>query len=81
MELIKNINNRTNIEAINELYSDHIPIKLTLKNSETHLNETTSFLTYNKADWKKFSTLVSEKIDLNEKIKPLNKQIENMINK
>ena len=59
-----------------ELYSDHIPIELTLKNSET-----TSFFNYNIADWKKFSTLVSEKIDLNEKIKPLNKQIENMINK
>ena len=65
VEIIKNIKNCSNIEAINELFSDHIPIKLTIKNSEIQLNETNSFLNGNKADWKKIPTFVSEKIDLN----------------
>ena len=65
--IIKNITSQINLEVLNELDSDHLPIIVKLNHNNTTYEST--FFIYSKANWTKFRISLSDKIDLTFKIK------------
>lgn len=64
--LIKNIVN-SEIQTVNELDSDHLPIILTL-NDKTEKNEPKKLLNYKKADWDKFTNYLNDNINIDDNL-------------
>ena len=67
LALIKNIKN-INIEVINDLDSDHLPIILTL-NSKVKQNPDKKFFDYSKADWLNFRNYINSNFKVQSKFR------------
>lgn len=60
----KNCNQASNIQILNELSSDHVPITLTLTKQIKNTNKSIQY-DYDKVDWDKFTKLTNEQININ----------------
>lgn len=66
--IIKNVVNCRELEVIDELDSDHLPILLKLKSNSANMRQKSQFHDYNKADWKSIRKDIECSIDLTTKI-------------
>lgn len=67
--IVKNCNTISNIEAINDLDSDHLPVHLELGTTKDIRHEPKYMIDYKNADWQLFKSTINEKLTVNYRIK------------
>lgn len=67
--LVKNVNNRLDIDILNELDSDHHPIIIELnKTSKNYRQKQQKFTDYKNANWKKFKEIIQNELIINKNL-------------
>ncbi|CAG5092705.1 Similar to X-element\ORF2: Probable RNA-directed DNA polymerase from transposon X-element (Drosophila melanogaster) [Cotesia congregata] len=82
LALLKNIYH-ADIETINDLDSDHLPLILTLNQTNTIKLDTKTVLNYKKANWQQFREIINDSIIINSNInskEKIDKCIKNLTN-
>lgn len=68
----KNLNKNIEVETIDQLDLDHLPILVKIKNSQISCNNTT-FLNYKKANWEQFRNYMNDNLTINNVLDTTNK--------